>query len=285
MLGENVENSASWNKVPSFSKEVGIFLKYFSRQTYRVLVEKKSFELFSNEENRRALISVLWKWLHLVFWIWWNLYDTSRSFLKMTWTKVNISDESKKSIEGLKESWKWIIILTHKSWIFSSYLPLFAELWPEILERSIFYTWHYNLAMNQREFPWLEFRASTIPEWADSEYVSKLKLQIQDDISRIQENWWYIFIMPSWESTSDEERFKAIFKRLISWIEDWKNIPVLANKVNFKLPFWYKQVLNSLLSRKWQEVDLSSVLTSSDDWKWKNWNEARDFYNWLFQKK
>lgn len=279
-MNETPKSNSNNNTIP-FSKEVLIVISSISKQFWNIL-SWKWFSLIT-EDNRSSVISVLWRWLHLVFWQLWNLYKTSNSFLSMTNTTVEIDDSSKVEIEKLRKDGKGIIISNHSSWIFTDYLPLFAQLWEEVLNKCIFYTWDYNLEMNKREFPNLSFRSATIPNWANIEYVKSMKEQLEKDVESIIKEWWYIFMIASWANNDENAKFLSLFTRVIKLLEKTnENVQVLANKVTHSWNFWYKQVLSSLLKRERQSVSLKSKLTNVSDWTGKNWVESRDYYNSLF---
>lgn len=229
---------------------------------------------------RSTVISISWKVFHIIL-SWWDksLEKTSKLYVEKTNTNISIDNCSNKAIENLKRLWKWIIISNHKSGNFSDYLPLFATLGDDILKKSIFYTGAYNLAMNKREFPEYEFRAATLKNRKD---IIRLMKQIKNDIEKINDIWWYIFIIPSWEGTSDDTEFKAIFQKMIKWSDD--NMPVLANYVKHNYSRWYKQIAESIIRWINSNITISSQLQSVKNWKdsnWKamKWYKMREKYN------
>lgn len=233
-----------------------------------------------SHDLRSAVISIAWKVFHVLF-SWWDksLEKTSKGYMKKTHTTINVDDNSTRTIEELKESWKGIIISNHKSGVFSDYLPLFATLWDDVLNKSIFYTGSYNLTMNQREFPEYEFRPATLRTRED---VIKLKDQIKNDVEKINSNWWYIFIIPSWANTSEDAEFQAIFQRMIKQAAD--DLPVLVSHIEHDSSRWYKQIAESMMKWVKSETTITSKLQSAKDWKndnWKamKWDEMRAKYN------
>lgn len=237
-----------------------------------------------SEEARSLLISTLWKTLHILF-SWWNknLKDTSEGYLNKTWTKVEIDDESKNAINEFWKLGKWIIISEHKSWVFSDYLPLFSELPDDILKKSIFYTWSYNLSMNKREFPGYEFRPATLKNKKDKHEIDNLKKQIEEDIKKVKEKWWYIFIIPSWANTNKNAEFQAIFQRFIKLSDN--DLPILENHITHSSSKWYKEIWKSIITKNWWITKISSTLWKASDWideNWKvmNWRQMREKYNW-----
>lgn len=230
---------------------------------------------------RSSIISVAWKAFHILLsWSDESLEKTSKWYLNKTNTSVDIDIESITSILDFKNLWKWIIISNHVSWVFSDYLPLFSILWDEILKKCIFYTWAYNLSMNKREFPEYEFRAATLKTRND---VFGLEKYLNEDIQKVNNEWWYIFIIPSWNSTSNWTDFKAIFQRLIKWSSD--NLPILVNHVEHDWDIWYKEIATKLFTGlDWVTTRINSQISYA--WEWKNlkWKEMREKYNLMKNK-
>lgn len=233
--------------------------------------------------SRKAMISTTWAILHILF-SWWDpsLDWTANKYLMSTWIKTIIDEESRNNISKFHELWKWIIISEHKSFNFSDYLPIFAELWDKILEKCVFYTWDWNLAMNQREFSNYQFRSATLKENSTKEDKDNLKKQVQKDIEKVKREWWYIFIIPSWDDSKELSNFKSLFREMIKNSDD--DLSVLVNHIQHKtqdwenINVWYKDIWKSMLTKKLWEFEISSQMTKASQWKDKKWNESREFY-------
>ncbi len=232
-----------------------------------------------SDSQKSAIISTAGKIFHLLLaWGDKSMEKTSLWYLKKTNTHIEITEASKLAIQAFKEWGKWIILTAHKSGTFSDYLPLFAEIWDEILKKSIFYTWAFNLSMNKREFPEYTFKSATLTKREDAII---LKQQIQEDIQKVSTEWWFIFIAPSWVDVEENSHFKGLFKRFVSWLDD--NFPILVSHVTYDTDRWYKEVALSLLRWKWSTVNVSAQLWSvwdrKNDWKPLSWEEMREKYN------
>ena len=240
---------------------------------------------------RSAIISFIGGFLHSgLSWRDENLEATAQGYLDKTNTTINSSEKTNNAINALKEKWKWIIIANHESWVFSDYLPLFSLLTEEILKNCIFYTASHNLAMNKREFPDYEFRPAK---------AAKLSIKnLENDIRKIEKDWWYIFLIPAWENTDDDAPFLWIFKKIIENSTD--ELPILASRVSHKHSMGYMQIWQAILQNiihslqdkmsKNEETKqtnqknlwtttISAQLTSSEEWKKLDWTWMRSFYN------
>lgn len=273
-MNEKINSTSLQNSsnVAPFHNDVLLLMKSVGRKSMWIL-KGEPFSLI-DEENRSWVISVLWKVLHLTFWWSKNLAETSRKFLTMTWTKVNIDKESQEAIDKFIQGYGWISILPHKEWIFTDYLPLFSQLWDDVLKKCVFYTAPHNLEMNQREFPNLTFR-STAP-------TKSLIKNIKEDMEKVKNEGWYIFIIPSWDTNDNNASFKGIFNRMLDLWDDSLNI--LSSNVSYNSPFGYKEVWKSFFRNRFtwansNEVNISSILTTASEWKWKTWQEQRTFHN------
>lgn len=227
---------------------------------------------------KTKVITIGWKILHILLANWeQKLEAVSNTYLEKTWTKLVIDKQAEEEIEKLREYEKWIIILNHSSSIFSDYLPLFAILKEPILKKILIYTWSYNLEMNKKEFLNYEFRSWTIKERRD---IIELKKQIKEDVENIENNGWYIFIIPSWSNINIDADFWGIFLKMIKWINP--ETPVLVNHVEHEWDKQYLQIAKNLITKKWWESRIKTKLTFARDWKWKTWKESRRFYNSIF---
>lgn len=231
---------------------------------------------------RSAIISTLWKVLHIVIS---NsnksLEETSKKYLEKTWIKTYVDKESFYQLENFKQSDRWVIITTHKSWVFSDYLPIFAKLWDEILKKSIFYTWEYNLNMNKREFPDYEFRATSSQNIKSTKAIIE---KLYQDIKNIKNNWGYIFIIPSLANIEENWEFKWIFKRIVKELPEY--FPVLNSNVEHDWQWSYSEIWKGLIWL-WKDklTKINFANSSINRFKEKNWKEMRDYYNTLFKQK
>lgn len=232
---------------------------------------------YSADKAREKKIVVAGKLFHLLF-SGWNksLEKTALWYIKKTGTKLVIDDNSKLAINNLELEGKWIIIATHISGVFSDYLPLYAVLWDTILKKSIFYTWSHSIAMNKREFPDYQFRWATPRSLKETKEMMK---QLKLDIDKINQEWWYLFIIPSGANTSDDAEFQWIFKKMIANSND--DLPVLVNHLVHTTDRWYKNIAKSLIFKNAWDCNITSQITYALDWKGLNWKESREKYNSL----
>ena len=265
-------------------------LKYYMHKI------KENFSWITNEQIkhtiRKTIINTWWKILHSLIWWWKSLEETAKQYIKKLWIEIKIDDDSKNNLNEFKNSDKWLIISNHESWVFSDYLPIFAELWDEILKKSIFYTWAYNLEMNKKEFPDYNFRAATLTKRED---VRELKENIKNDIAKIKEEWWYIFLIPSWENTEYWWEFKGIFQKMIKSLDH--DFPILASKIEHQNWKWsyseiWKYILknfsNKIANIIWESDKLDTLsfkLVKSWLFKWENWDTMKRLYLELFKNK
>lgn len=232
--------------------------------------------------SRELKIQFFWKIFHALYWVnFGNLFtksleEVSKLFIQRAWLELLPVWDTLVSIDKFKQNWKWIILLDHTQFAnFSDYLPLFALLEDDILKKCVFYTWSYNLKMNQEEFPDYKFR------WAipiDKKDVKRLTSEINEDIERINKEWWYIFVIPSWAWNTKHWDFRAIAKRFIDWL--WDNSMVLASKVS--RGFSYKNIAKSSIVWKLWKVEINWITSSISDWKWKTGQEMRENYESMF---
>jgi len=234
---------------------------------------------------RSSIISVVWRVLHILLKMNNNLSTTSSNYLELAKIWGGIDQKSMQNIEEFSQEEKGIIISNHESWVFSDYLPLFAKLWEEIMKKSIFYTWAYNLSMNKREFPDYQFRSATLTKRED---VIILKQQIVEDINNIKKNGGFIFIMPSWASTDSNAEFQSIFRRMVELIDG--DTKILVNQVHHNSDLWYWWMIKSILTNSMRiqveelKTTIKSEISSSEEWKWLNGQEMRNRYNSMFKK-
>lgn len=234
---------------------------------------------------RSAIISTTGKILHLYF-SWWDksLENTAKWYIKKTQTQINIDNASKEAIQKFITWWKWIIISNHQSGNFSDYLPLFSIFWDKVLKNGPCYTGIYNFNMNKREFPEYTFRPATMRTIQDGKDIINY---IDNDTKYLKNTWWFLFELPSWAETSEEAEFQGIFRRIITKSDE--KLPILVNKISYKEPMGYKDVLLSLLGKKKPIVTIKTKLELVKDWKdisWKamSWKEMRERYNNLFKQ-
>ena len=235
--------------------------------------------LSTKHKLRSWIISVAGKVFHVLL-SWWDqsLAETGRWYIDKTQTIIDINTDSSIAIQDYKKWSRWITISNHVSWVFSDYLPLFTLLWDECLERN--YTWAYNQAMNQREFPNYIFRSATLVTWTKQE-VSQLHSYITQDMQCIN-NWWTAFIIPSWANTEHNASFGSIYKRMIDLSEP--DLPILANKVHHSIDMWYRNIAKSMLLKNLQPtITIESRLTTAKDWKSIQKSEMKKYYNSLFE--
>lgn len=227
-----------------------------------------------------VIISIWWKVFHILFSMWdKSIENTAKWYLDITWTNLNIDQESISNIEYIKNKWCWIIISNHIDFTFADYLWLFSAFWKEILDKVIYYTWVYNLNMNKREFPNNEFRQAT-------KINIESLLLLKNDIKEINSWNWYIFIIPSWDDETKNAKFKWIFKKIIELSED--DLPILVNyiehfdesgKINKKS---YINIILSLLNKNWWITNVTSKLFTASDFKLLSWAQMRTKYNQMF---
>lgn len=231
-------------------------------------------------DMRSAAISVAGKVFHLLLsWGHASLAETAHRYIQKTHTAIHLDARSDQAIQDLKNLWKGIIIWNHQSGVFSDYLPLFAMLWDEILKKTIFYTGAYSVAMNQREFPAYTFRPATLRTRKD---VLQLKTHIEDDMQKIDNTGWYIFIIPSWSNTSEDAEFQAVFQRMITHASD--RLPILVSYVTHNTMRWYAQIVESVIRGTTSEAQIVAKLQVAKDWKDHNgkaikWDEMRKKYH------
>ncbi len=233
--------------------------------------ESKNFlkEFLKSSKVRSTMINIFWKVFHEIISKWnSSLEETSKAYLERN--NINLKIKWENELEKFKKGDRWLIIATHSSWNFADYLPIFAELWDEILKKSVFYTGAYNKKMNEVEFPDYTFRAATLEKKED---VKKLIKNIENDIEKVSREWWYIFIIPAWESTEQKAEFKSIFKRFVDKLDD--NISVLTSRVIHE---WNPNYIN-ILRWKWFETELVFKNMKVSNFKWRNWKEMREVYN------
>ena len=233
--------------------------------------------------TRSAIVSTIWKAMHLIISKWnKSLEETSNKYLENIWVESYINHKSRNELDEFKWNEKWLIISSHKSGNFADYLPIFAKLWDDILKKTIFYTWKYNLEMNRREFPDYNFQPATSGNITDSK---KILENLEINIKKIENEWWYIFIMPSWANIDNNWEFKGIFKRIMNWL--WDEFPILANNIEHNWNWTYPEIWKSLIwlwdSNKKTKIDFKNA--TSSDFKDKNGEEMREFYNLLFEEK
>lgn len=262
-------------------KHKAIFLVLWNQIT---MVNKISSILSDSPALRSAVISAAGKVFHILL-SGGNksLELTAKWYLRKTKNFPSLDDTSLEAIQSLKSAWQGIIISNHQSGVFSDYLPLFAALWDDILQKSIFYTGAYNLAMNQREFPDYQFRAATLKNRED---VIRLKSDIQNDIATINYQWWYIFIIPSWDNTAPDAKFLAVFQRMLEQSND--DLPVLSNQVTHSATWSYSEIAKALLGGEWFKTsihaNISTVADRKDgEGKIGNWKELRQIYDYRME--
>lgn len=153
----------------------------------------------------------------------------------------------------------------------------------------------------------------------DIEWTKDLLHILNADIQRVNSKWWYIIIIPNWENPDWE--FGGIFKRIIKksnndlnvlafnskilwdkldysdilkrlllwrvkietdnilwflWLNDTNSIDKNRNFFNVKI----KWVLSLTMPKLVQSIN--SKLIKSSDFKWKNWKEQKEYYDWFF---
>jgi hypothetical protein len=244
-----------------------------------------------NPKIRALLISIAWRVFHHLYGkrhaTWVNfllsprdmrLAVTAKNFLISSCIQVNKWDNVTIDIEKLKNAWKGFIIWTHATWIFIDYLPLFTQLGDDVLKKCIFYTGEYNLTMNQREFPDYQFRA--VPEWRQTWLAKWFRERLKEDIQKVKENGWYIFLMPAGGGRDYGQDFKAIFSRLIAGLDD--DFPALSfhAKIGDDGLWSYVWLLKQrLLLPEIQTISLQTRFNHVQDWKYV---DGRRYYDALF---
>ncbi len=222
---------------------------------------------------RKTIISTAWKVFHILLHWKNNLFQTAENFSKNY--NINIDDLSKKSIEVLRDQRKWVIISNHQNMNFSDYLPLFEQLGEEILEKTIFYTAEWNLDMNNSIFKNNEFRQATfknISDWKNIIY------ELQNDLERIQNEWGYIFIIPTW--ASKEEKFQWIFRRIVQKDTD---LPLLYSKVETEQNLWYKKIIQDMYSKDTSQINITTRFWKTSDLQQISWEEMFTYYDELIK--
>lgn len=206
-----------------------------------------------------------------------SLSQLSQNYLENTGTRVVVSEKSKSLLDRFCSSQKWIIFLDHTSYSnLSDYLPFFAQISEDILSQCKFYTWSWSIEMNKKLFPNYIFRWAN-PIWK-SQWTELIR-NILEDIDEINNNGWFIFLIPSWSGKGSEMDFKGVAERFLWWVEN--NIPVLSVKVSQGVD--YTTILQKSLIWKIGKVDLQIWLSSVADWKWKSPSEMREYQNQLLE--
>lgn len=202
---------------------------------------------------RKTIISTAWKVFHILLQGNNNLYKTAQNFSKNY--NVEIDEVSKQSIQELQKNQKWVIISNHQNMNFSDYLPLFEQLWEDILEKTVFYTWEWNLNMNESLFENNDFRQATFRNITDWKNIVN---QLQVDLEKIENQWWYIFIIPT--GASREEKFQWLFKRIV---EHKQNLPLLHSKVKSHQDLWYKDIVENIFQNNNSRIDVTTRLSDT----------------------
>ena len=223
-----------------------------------------------NLKIRQEIITVVWKIFHVLYD--WNndLATTSENFCEKWNYKVHFSDKTKNSIESFKNEKSGVIISNHQNMNFADYLPLFTWLWEEILSKCIFYSGEWNIPMNEKLFPNNEFRAATFRNISD---WKKLVIQLDEDIKKIENEWGYIFVIPTWASL--ESKFQAIFDRIV---KTSNSLPILSSQVQSWESISYGDILKDIKNKNWTDITVTCDILNTDDFLVQSKEEMYNTY-------
>lgn len=238
------------------------------------------------QQLRSLAIQVGGAVFHILLWNQASLETTWRLYMGEKWKDGSYPDISfnpmklSTDIWILEERWRWIIIMNHDSWIFPDYLPIFGLVSDDILTKTTFYTWPYNLAMNRARFPWYHFESTV----ENDNFKDKKTLleKVKTTTANLSAEWGYIFLMPAGAGKDDGGKpFQAIFSHIIKGLNG--DTPVLAIHVEHKGEVSYGSVLRKHFRQRSFKTNIASEMTYVKDWPQTSWPEQRRYYNQLFK--